>query len=44
MSTIINNLQHISRNRRFLISEGAKTIRLLLLSQATNVVKALFQF
>ena len=33
MSTIINKLQHISRNRRFLICEGAKLIRLLLLSQ-----------
>ena len=40
MSTIINKLQHISRNRRFLESEVGKIIRLLLLSQATNAVRA----
>ena len=36
MSTIIKKLQDISRNRSFLISEVGKTVRLLLLSQATN--------
>ena len=36
MSTIIKKLQDLSRNRRFLISEVKKIVRLLLLSQATN--------
>ena len=36
MSTIIKKLQDMSRNRRFLISEVKKIVRLLLLSQATN--------
>ena len=40
MSTIINKLQHISRNRRSLESEVGKIIRLLLLSQATNAFRA----
>ena len=43
MSTI-NKLQHISQNKGFLISEIGKIIRFLLLSQATNAVKAPFQF
>ena len=36
MSTIIKKLQDISRNRRFLITEVEKIIRLLLVSQAKN--------
>ena len=40
LKDIINNLQHISQNRRFLISEGAKILTLLLLLQAANTVKA----
>ena len=44
MSTIINKLQHISQNRRLLVSEVGKIIRLLLVSQATDAVKARFQF
>ena len=36
MSTIIKKLQDMSRNRRFLISEVEKIVRLLLLSLATN--------
>ena len=36
MSTIIKKLQDMSRNRRFLISEVEKIVRLLLLSPATN--------
>ena len=32
----IKKLQDMSRNRNFLISDAEKTVRLLLLSQATN--------
>ena len=37
MSTIIKKLQDMSRNRSLFISEVGKIVRLLLLSQATNV-------
>ena len=40
LKDIINKLQYISQNRRFLISEGAKILTLLLLLQAANAVKA----
>ena len=36
MITIIKKLQDTSRNRRFLISETEKIVRLLLLAAATN--------
>ena len=36
MNTIINKLQHISRNRGFLISEVGKIIRFFLLSQVKS--------
>ena len=39
LKDIINKLQHISQNRRFLISEGAKILTLLLLLQVANAVK-----
>ena len=37
ISTIIKKLQDMSRNRSLFISEVGKIVRLLLLSQATNI-------